>query len=65
MDSGNDSLDNIKVCREERSHYIIKHNLRRETAEEWLEIAKECGELEEPARQAGMDWGTVYKKAKN
>ena len=48
MDSGNDSLGNIKVCREEKAHYIIKRNLRRETLEEWLEIARECGELEEP-----------------
>jgi len=48
MDSGNDSVGNIKVCREEKSHYIIKRNLRRETPEEWLEIARECGEMEEP-----------------
>ena len=48
MDSGNDSLGNIKVCREEKAHYVIKRNLRRETPEEWLEIARECGELEEP-----------------
>jgi len=48
VDSGNDSLGNIKVCREERAHYIIKRNLRRETPEEWLEIARECGEMEEP-----------------
>jgi len=48
MDSGNDSVGNIKVCREEKAHYIIKRNLRRETPEEWLEIARECGEMEEP-----------------
>ena len=48
MDSGNDSVGNIKVCREEKSHYIIKRNLRRETPEEWLEIARDCGEMEEP-----------------
>ena len=48
MYSGNDSLDNIKVCRKEKAHYIIKRNLRRETPEKWLEIARECGELQEP-----------------
>ncbi len=48
MDSGNDSLGNIKVCRKEGAHYIIKRNLRRETSEGWLEIARECGELQEP-----------------
>ena len=36
LDSGNDSLDNIKVCRQEKAHYIIKRNLRLETPEEWL-----------------------------
>ena len=48
MDSGNDSLDNIKVCRKEKAHYIIKRNLRKETTEKWLKIAKESGELHEP-----------------
>ena len=48
LDSGNDSLDNIKVCRQEKAHYIIKRNLRWETPEEWLEIARECGQMEEP-----------------
>jgi hypothetical protein len=48
IDSGNDSLGNIKVCREEKAHYIIKRNLRRETPEEWLEIAREYSEMEDP-----------------
>ena len=48
MDSGNDSVGNIKVCREEKAHYIIKRNLRRETLEEWLQIAGEYGDLHEP-----------------
>ena len=47
MDSGNDSLENIKVCRQENAHYIIKRNLRKESREEWLSIAMEDGELEE------------------
>jgi len=48
LDSGNDSLDNIQVCQQEKAHYIIKRNLRWETMEEWLEIARECGQMEEP-----------------
>lgn len=48
LDSGNDSLDNIKVCQQEKAHYIIKRNLRWETVEKWLEIARECGRMEEP-----------------
>jgi hypothetical protein len=48
LDSGNDSLDNIKVCRQEKAHYIIKRNLRGENPERWLEIARECGRMDEP-----------------
>ena len=33
MDSGNDSLGNIKVCREGKAEYIVKRNLRHESAE--------------------------------
>jgi len=47
MDSGNDSLENIEVCRREKVHYLIKRNLRQESKEEWLKIAMESGELEE------------------
>ena len=46
MDSGNDSLENIKVCQSEKADYIIKRNLRKESKEEWLKIAMETGELE-------------------
>jgi hypothetical protein len=48
MDSGNDSLNNIKVCQKANADYIIKRNLRKETKEEWLEIARGYGKLEEP-----------------
>lgn len=48
MDSGNDSLDNIQVCRKEKAAYLIKRNLRKESKEEWLQIAMKCGEMEEP-----------------
>jgi len=53
MDSGNDSLENIKVCQEEKAQYLIKRNLRQEKPEEWLKIAMECGEMEEsrPGKQ--------------
>ena len=47
MDSGNDSLENIEVCRSEKAHYLIKRNLRQESKEEWLRIAMESGNLEE------------------
>jgi hypothetical protein len=31
--------------------------LRRETPEEWLEIARECGEIEEPRPGKQVWWG--------
>ena len=64
MDSGNDSLDNIKVCRNENAHYIIKRNLRKETTEKWLKIAMEGGQLQE-TRQGKREWiGEQYVKRK-
>lgn len=45
LDSGNDSSDNIRVCEDEKTKadYIIKRNLRRESAETWLAIAQQNG----------------------
>jgi len=62
MDSGNDSLGNIKVCQQEKAHYIIKRNLRRETPEGWLEIARECGQMEEPRPGKQVWLGERYIK---
>lgn len=52
LDSGNDSGDNIGICFEEGADFIIKRNLRKESAEEWLKIAKEKGMrcLERPGK---------------
>ena len=52
MDSGNDSGDNIEICLKEEADFIIKRNLRKESAEEWLKIAKENGMrcLERPGK---------------
>jgi len=55
MDSGNDSLDNIQVCRREKAAYLIKRNLRKESKEEWLRIAMTCGEMEK-ARPGEEVW---------
>lgn len=60
MDSGNDSLGNIKVCREGKAEYIIKRNLRHESAEGWMAIAREHGQLEEPRQGKQVWWGEQY-----
>jgi hypothetical protein len=62
LDSGNDSIENIKVCRKEHAEYIIKRNLRQESPEEWLKIAREHGELEEPRQGKQVWWGEYYIK---
>jgi hypothetical protein len=43
MDSGNDSVDNLKVCHAEgtSSDYIIKRNIRKEKISSWQAIAEE------------------------
>ena len=56
MDSGNDALDNIKLFINENVDYIIKRNLRGESAGGWLETAKEHGKAVPDTR----DGKTVY-----
>jgi hypothetical protein len=45
LDAGNDSLENIQVCHrpDTQANYIIKRNLRRESKDIWLQIAKSKG----------------------
>ena len=43
MDSGFDSIDNIKICIKECCNYLIKRNLRKESKEDWLTAAKKHG----------------------
>ena len=45
MDAGNDSVDNLRVCRSENTSadFIIKRNLRRESPEVWLLTAQRHG----------------------
>ena len=40
LDSGHDAVDNVKLFSNSGVDYIIKRNLRKETPEQWLEIAK-------------------------
>lgn len=54
LDSGNDSADNIGIFMEEcfsgdRVHFIIKRNLRRESAQGWLEDIRDvCTNVTKP-----------------
>ncbi len=55
LDSGNDDLDNIDVCRKAKVEFIIKRNLRKESIDEWLIDAQALGDWRTP-----RDGKTVY-----
>ena len=40
LNASNNSTDNIDMAREHRAEFLIKRNLRDETAEAWLAMAK-------------------------
>lgn len=56
LDSGNDATDNIDVCAAEHAEYLIKRNLRKESPQDWLELARNEGTAHSP-RQGK----TVYR----
>jgi hypothetical protein len=61
LDSGNDSSENIEVCREPetRCHFIIKRNLRTDSPQMWLDIAKENGTVTHPREGKTVYTGSV------
>jgi len=61
MDSGNDALDNIKLCIKEDADYIIKRNLRKESISKWLETARENGEASHPREGKVVYTGSVTR----
>jgi hypothetical protein len=60
LDSGNDALDNIKVCIEEKADWLIKRNLRHEDPQRWLETAKQLGVSSQPRAGKTVWIGSVY-----
>jgi len=56
LDSGNDSLDNLGICIEEGTDWLIKRNLRRENIQDWLKIAQEKGQ-----KTASREGKTVWR----
>jgi hypothetical protein len=63
LDSGNDSSVNIILFFEPEtlSDFIIKRNLRRESLEMWLDIAKENGKVTNPRDGKTVYTGSVYR----
>ena len=49
LDSGNDSIDNVAVLMDTGCFFIIKRNLRRESTDDWFEMAKQyCQNINSP-----------------
>jgi hypothetical protein len=56
FDSGNDDRKLVEQLEDEKTFYVIKRNLRKESLENWLETAKE----NMTHQRAGRDGSTVY-----
>ena len=70
LDSGNDSIDNVAVLMDTGCFFIIKRNLRRESTDDWFEMAKQyCQNVNSPRDgktvYIGSDWKTVTSKQFN
>ena len=60
LDSGYDSQENISILHA-CGNYIIKRNLRRESLDEWLEIAKIYGRKTEPRKGKVVYIGECFR----
>jgi hypothetical protein len=56
LDSGNDDKNLLDLFESASAFYVIKRNLRTESVQEWLELAKMCCAFQ----RHGRDGGTVY-----
>lgn len=70
LDSGNDSIDNVAVLMDTGCFFIIKRNLRRESTDDWFEMAKQYFQNVNSPRDRktvyiGSDWKTVTSKQFN
>ena len=70
LDSGNDSIDNVAVLMDTGCFFIIKRNLRRESTDDWFEMAKQYFQNANSPRDGktvyiGSDWKTVTSKQFN
>lgn len=68
LDSGNDSAGNIGILLERGCYFIIKRNLRKESKEDWLQMAKDNSkDITHPrdgkAVYIGSDWKEIIYQA--
>lgn len=62
LDSGNDAIENIIVCRKHKADWIIKRNLRKESPADWLEEAQCHGECEKPREGKEVWTGQTWRE---
>ncbi|MBU0490011.1 MAG: IS1380 family transposase, partial [Bacteroidetes bacterium] len=64
LDSGNDSAKNVTICIDEQLDFIIKRNLRKESKEQWLDVAQQHGTayVARPGKTAYR--GSMYRQLK-
>jgi hypothetical protein len=62
LDSGNDAVENLKICRKQKVDYIIKRNLRKESLDDWLVEAQAFGECETPREGKEVYIGETWKE---
>lgn len=61
MDSGNDAWDNMVVCRAEHADFLIKHNLRRESLDAWVTLARQEGHRTELRKGKAVYHGSTMR----
>lgn len=61
MDSGNDSLENVMICIDREVDWLIKRNLRKESRQEWLALAKRDGTMTCP-REGKTVWRGITER---
>jgi len=61
MDSGNDSIDNIKLFVKEGADYVIKRNLRQESLVEWEINAMKHGKKTQPRDGKVVYTGSIFR----
>ncbi len=62
MDSGNDDIKNIDVCRKAKAHWIVKRNLRKESPDEWLTEAQAFGTWSHPREGKEVYRGETHRE---
>ena len=63
MDSGNDAAENMGIFLEEGCSFIIKHNLRQETKQEWFEhIRPVCENISHPREGKDVYIGSTWRE---